>query len=64
VSALRRCSTAAPGQLQGLLPRGQFQSFQIQVFHRLTVTEPCRWSARLKVESELLTGAANAIVKT
>ncbi len=26
--------------------------------------EPWRWSARLKVESELLTSAANAIVKT
>jgi len=26
--------------------------------------EPCRRSARLKAESELLTGAANAIVKT
>jgi hypothetical protein len=26
--------------------------------------EPCRWLARLKAESELLTGAANAIVKT
>lgn len=26
--------------------------------------EPCRQSARLKAESELLTGAANAIVKT
>ena len=27
------------GQLQGLLPHGEFQSFQIQVFHRLTVEE-------------------------
>ena len=26
--------------------------------------KPCRWSARSKVESELLTSAANAIVKT
>ena len=26
-------------QLQGLLPHGEFQSFQIQVFHRLTVEE-------------------------
>jgi hypothetical protein len=27
------------GQLQGLLSYGEFQSFQIQVFHRLTVEE-------------------------
>jgi hypothetical protein len=27
------------GQLQNLLPDGQFQRFQIQVFHRLTTEQ-------------------------
>jgi hypothetical protein len=29
----------SPRQLQSLLPHGQFQRFQIQVFHRLTAEE-------------------------
>jgi hypothetical protein len=28
-----------PRQLQGLLPHGEFQRLQIQVFHRLTAEE-------------------------
>jgi hypothetical protein len=42
-----------PGQLQG--QSGTAPS---------RLNKACRWSARLKVESELLTSAANAIVKT
>lgn len=39
VSALRRCSRAAPAQLQDALPGGELQRFQIQVGHRLTTDE-------------------------